>query len=276
MSTIYLRLYRHLLSHMKLCDIFARRGVPHITATDTNPRAIACARANLQRLGLEKQVQIEAVDLFPAARADLIVCNPPWLPAKPTSAIEAALYDPGSAMLQGFLNGAAAHLKPGGEAWLIISDLAEHLHLRAPEFLSQCFQTASLKRYKITDKRGLRNRVMPAAAKRMATGNALECQPAAFECAVFAHGFHRILRAGGGVAAAWRQHRADGILVKPDQQQHQPGRDIHFFTRINCANSVRASAALLRSKRCRTRTTKSCGGSSWRCRRNHSRITRFI
>ena len=127
-----------------LAALLARRGVPHITATDTNPRAITCARANLQRLGLEKQVQIEAVDLFPAARADLIVCNPPWLPAKPTSAIEAALYDPGSAMLQGFLNGAAAHLKPGGEAWLIISDLAEHLHLRAPEFLSQCFQTASL------------------------------------------------------------------------------------------------------------------------------------
>ena len=127
-----------------LAALLARRGVPHITATDTNPRAITCARANLQRLGLEKQVQIEAVDLFPAARADLIVCNPPWLPAKPTSAIEAALYDPGSAMLQGFLNGAADHLKPGGETWLIISDLAEHLHLRTPEFLSQCFQTASL------------------------------------------------------------------------------------------------------------------------------------
>ena len=127
-----------------LAALLTRRGVPHITATDTNPRAITCARANLQRLGLEKQVQIEAVDLFPAARADLIVCNPPWLPAKPTSAIEAALYDPGSAMLQGFLNGAADHLKPGGETWLIISDLAEHLHLRAPEFLSQCFQTASL------------------------------------------------------------------------------------------------------------------------------------
>ena len=127
-----------------LAALLARRGVPHITATDTNPRAITCARANLQRLGLEKQVQIEAVDLFPAARADLIVCNPPWLPAKPTSAIEAALYDPDSAMLRGFLNGAAAHLNPGGEAWLIISDLAEHLHLRAPEFLSQCFQTASL------------------------------------------------------------------------------------------------------------------------------------
>ncbi len=50
--------------------------------------------------GWKDQVQIEAVDLFPAARADLIVCNPPWLPAKPTSAIEAALYDPGSAMLR--------------------------------------------------------------------------------------------------------------------------------------------------------------------------------
>ena len=127
-----------------LAALLARRGIPQITATDTNPRAIACAQANLARLGLSGQVCIEAVDLFPEGRADLIVCNPPWLPAKPTSAIEAALYDPDSAMLQGFLNGAAAHLNPGGEAWLILSDLAEHLHLRTPDFLHQCFQRASL------------------------------------------------------------------------------------------------------------------------------------
>lgn len=127
-----------------LAALLARRGIADITATDTNPRAIACAQTNLTRLGLSKQVRIEAVDLFPQGRADLIVCNPPWLPAKPTSAIEAALYDPDSAMLKGFLNNAAAHLNEGGEAWLIISDLAEHLHLRTPDFLADCFQTASL------------------------------------------------------------------------------------------------------------------------------------
>ena len=33
-------------------------------------------------------------------------------------------------MLLGFLKGLAAHLAPGGEGWLILSDLAEHLGLR--------------------------------------------------------------------------------------------------------------------------------------------------
>ena len=47
-------------------------------------------------------------------------------------------------MLTAFLNGVRKHLNPNGEVWLIISDLAEHLHLRDKDFLQQCFQTASL------------------------------------------------------------------------------------------------------------------------------------
>ncbi|MDO4248288.1 MAG: class I SAM-dependent methyltransferase [Neisseria sp.] len=124
--------------------LLARRGLPRISATDNNPRAIAAARANVARLGLSEQVKIEETDLFPAGKADLIVCNPPWLPAKPTSAVESALYDPQSAMLQGFLNGAAAHLNEGGEVWLIMSDLAEHLGLRAPGTLPALIRNAGL------------------------------------------------------------------------------------------------------------------------------------
>ena len=127
-----------------IAAILAKRGIPDIIATDTNPKAITCATANLKRLGLNKAVNIQSIDLFPESCADLIVCNPPWLPAKPTSAIETALYDPNHAMLAAFLNGVRHHLKPNGEAWLIISDLAEHLHLRDKDFLNQSFQTASL------------------------------------------------------------------------------------------------------------------------------------
>ena len=40
-------------------------------------------------------------------------------------------------MLKGFLAGLKDHLSPKGEAWLILSDLAEHLGLRTrPELLS--------------------------------------------------------------------------------------------------------------------------------------------
>ena len=128
-----------------LAALLAQRGITRITATDNNPRALACACANIRRLGFADIISVEEADLFPEGRADLILCNPPWLPAKPTSAIETALYDPGHAMLRGFLNGAAAHLNPNGEIWLVMSDLAEHLGLRAPCFLPALFQTASLR-----------------------------------------------------------------------------------------------------------------------------------
>ena len=81
-------------------------------------------------LGLAAQVELQPTDLFPAGRAALVVCNPPWLPARPGSPLERAVYDEDSRMLRGFLDGLAAHLAPGGEGWLILSDLAEHLGLR--------------------------------------------------------------------------------------------------------------------------------------------------
>ncbi|MCU6433001.1 methyltransferase [Undibacterium sp. Jales W-56] len=111
--------------------ILAQRGVQRIIATDQDERALSCARDNLQRLGMAGQVEVIKANLFPPGRAALIVCNPPWLPARPNSPIEHAIYDQDSSMLRGFLSGVAAHLEPGGEAWLIMSDLAEHLGLRS-------------------------------------------------------------------------------------------------------------------------------------------------
>ncbi|MGC8045275.1 hypothetical protein ACP3WJ_24265, partial [Salmonella enterica] len=77
-------------------------GVRKIIATDMDPRALDCARENLQGLGVLPQVELQEADLFPAGRAPLIVCNPPWLPARPSSPIEHAVYDPDSRMLLGF------------------------------------------------------------------------------------------------------------------------------------------------------------------------------
>jgi methylase of polypeptide subunit release factors len=111
--------------------ILARRGVRRIVATDQDPRALDCARENLARLGLDDRVEVQEADLFPGGTAPLVVCNPPWLPARPSSPLERAIYDEDSGMLRGFLAGLAAHLAPGGEGWLILSDLAEHLGLRS-------------------------------------------------------------------------------------------------------------------------------------------------
>lgn len=117
-----------------LSAVLARRGM-RVVATDMDARALGCARENIVRLGLAAQVDVIQADLFPEGRAPLVVCNPPWLPGKPSSAIEYAIYDPDSRMLRGFLGGLAAHLEPGGEGWLIMSDFAEHLGLRSREQL---------------------------------------------------------------------------------------------------------------------------------------------
>ena len=127
-----------------LAALLAKRGVKHVIATDQDPRALACARQNIARLGLAGRVDVVETDLFPPGRAPLIVCNPPWLPARANSPLEHAIYDPESRMLRGFLNGLAAHLEPDGEGWLILSDLAEHLGLRLRETLLAAFDEAGL------------------------------------------------------------------------------------------------------------------------------------
>jgi methylase of polypeptide subunit release factors len=118
-----------------LSAVLAHRGLQGVLATDVDERALGCARANVERLGLAGQVEIVRADLYPEGRADLVVCNPPWLPGKPSSAIEYAVYDPDSRMLKGFLAGLKDHVRDGGEGWLILSDLAEHLGLRSRDQL---------------------------------------------------------------------------------------------------------------------------------------------
>ncbi|TAK75975.1 MAG: class I SAM-dependent methyltransferase [Aquabacterium sp.] len=127
-----------------IAALLARRGVKRVVATDQDPRALACAAENLGRLKLAPQVELLQADLFPPGRAPLVVCNPPWVPAKPNAPIEHAVYDPDSRMLRGFLAGLAAHLAPGGEGWLILSDLAEHLGLRPRDELEGLIAAAGL------------------------------------------------------------------------------------------------------------------------------------
>ncbi len=127
-----------------LAALLVKRGVQRVIATDQDKRALYCARENLKRLGWDTHVEIQQADLFPVGRAPLIVCNPPWIPARPSSPIEYAIYDPDSRMLRGFLSGLAAHLTPGGEGWLIISDIAEHLGLRSRETLLEWISAAGL------------------------------------------------------------------------------------------------------------------------------------
>ncbi|MFF0498369.1 methyltransferase [Nocardia aobensis] len=129
-----------------LAAVLARRGAREVVATDINPRAVRCARENMRRLGLAGRVRVTETDLWPGTRqrADLIICNPPWLPGCPTSPLELGVYDPASDMLNRFLGELANHLTPHGEGWLILSDLAEHLGLRTRDELLTRIAAAGL------------------------------------------------------------------------------------------------------------------------------------
>jgi methylase of polypeptide subunit release factors len=128
-----------------LAAVLAKRGVAKVVATDNDPRALACAAENIARLGFGDRVEVVRAELFPPGTAPLVVCNPPWVPATPSSRLERAVYDPESRMLRSYLAGLAAHLAPRGEGWLILSDLAEHLGLREREDLLAWIDQAGLR-----------------------------------------------------------------------------------------------------------------------------------
>ena len=127
-----------------LAAVLARRQLK-VVATDSDERALACARDNLARLKLLPSITLTQANLWPEGRAGLVVCNPPWVPAPAHTGLDAAIYDPDSRMLHGFLSGLAAHLAPGGEGWLILSDLAEHLGLRTRDELMGWIAEAGLR-----------------------------------------------------------------------------------------------------------------------------------
>ncbi|MCX7189910.1 MAG: class I SAM-dependent methyltransferase [Methylotenera sp.] len=149
-----------------LAAVLANRGVTKIVATDNSHRALDCALKNINLLGLKPNVTLLEANLYPKAeygKADLIVCNPPWLPAHPSSALESAIYDEKSQMLKGFLNGLSEHLSPHGEGWLILSDFAEHLGLRTRDELLSWITAAGLKVLERTDTKARHSKTLDAS-----------------------------------------------------------------------------------------------------------------
>jgi release factor glutamine methyltransferase len=108
----------------------AKRGAREVTAVDLSRRAVLTARINAKLNG----VRVRAVrsDLFSAlgdARFDVIVSNPPYVPAEtdelPTSGPERA-WDAGRdgrLVLDRLLAEAPAHLRPGGALLVVHSEV---------------------------------------------------------------------------------------------------------------------------------------------------------
>lgn len=149
-----------------LAAILAHRGIKKVIASDNSERALDCAQKNINQLDMKNTITVVNADLYPDesyGKADLIVCNPPWLPARPSSILESAVYDENSKMLKGYLAGLKAHLNDHGEGWLILSDFAEHLGLRTREELQGWIDAAGLKVIDKMDTKATHQKVLDAS-----------------------------------------------------------------------------------------------------------------
>jgi SAM-dependent methyltransferase len=117
--------------------LLLQKGAASVVGTDIDPRAVACARENAKFFKVADRFTVEERSLYPAGKADLIVCNPPWVPEPPKNRVDRAVFDEDSQFLLGFLDGLREHLNPGGRGALLLSNLAELLGLREPGFLAK-------------------------------------------------------------------------------------------------------------------------------------------
>lgn len=127
-----------------LALLLLAKGADSVVGTDIDPRAVACAEENAKFFKVTDQFTVEERPLFPQGRADLVVCNPPWVPEPPKNRVDRAVFDDNGDMLRGFLEGLPKHLTPNGRGALVISNLAVLLGLRSPEFLKEEFARCGL------------------------------------------------------------------------------------------------------------------------------------
>ncbi len=128
-----------------LSFMLLQRGARSAVGTDIDSRAVVCAQDNARHLSLADRFTALEGPLFPPGRADLVVCNPPWVPEPPKTRIDRAIFDDGSRMLEAFARELTEHLTPGGRGVLLLSNLAELLGLRPPGWLDRLWAEAGLR-----------------------------------------------------------------------------------------------------------------------------------
>ena len=105
-----------------LCALAAARAGFRAVGVDINPEAVRCARINALVNRLEGQVEVREGDLFaPVAgeRFDVVLFNPPFYRGAPRDALDHAWR--GVGVFERFAAGLAEHLKPQGQALVVLS-----------------------------------------------------------------------------------------------------------------------------------------------------------
>ena len=116
-----------------LLAILAANAGAKVVATDINPAALKCARANAVAHGVEKSIDFRLGDLFEPVvgeHFDLVIFNPPYLPVEPEEALCGPLDRAweagpnGRRIIDRFLRELSNHLTPNGRVLFVQSSLA--------------------------------------------------------------------------------------------------------------------------------------------------------
>jgi len=98
-----------------------------VVGVDFSPVAIDCSTANALSLGVQQKVLFRVGDLWgavlPEEKFDVIIANPPLLPAIPETLLEAAVADsPEMRLTRGYITGCPNHLTPNGRIYMAFSN----------------------------------------------------------------------------------------------------------------------------------------------------------
>jgi release factor glutamine methyltransferase len=108
--------------------VFAAARGATVTACDVNPHAVALAKENVRRNGVEAEVlESNLFAALPGRQFDLICFNIPFYPKPATTPLEAAFYaGPNFETVRDFAAGCRAHLAPQGRVMIVFSEDSGH------------------------------------------------------------------------------------------------------------------------------------------------------
>jgi len=139
-------------------------GFSQIAAIDKNPNAVESVRREAERHDPEHRIQTRVADLLAddPGSADLIVFNPPWIPGRVLTPLDAALYFE-DGLFERFFDQAFDALAPDGRVVILFSTIMRWLRPEAPhpieaELATGRFRKVQHQRRKITAPRGKRTK----------------------------------------------------------------------------------------------------------------------
>lgn len=130
-------------------SFLAARNAKLVKGVDISPQSIKCANLNANKLSLTEKTRFETANLWDGVhkddRFDVIIANPPLLPAEPENWLEMAVADsPTMATTTSFIRGCGTHLTDTGYVLMSFSNACKTYFDSPLDFVSDIAASAGL------------------------------------------------------------------------------------------------------------------------------------